>query len=166
MLAYSYSPRFTLRLPVGNTNTSIVNIIVQIRDILNCVAEYSLRPVIVRADTAEVATLANVLQQTDIKTINNNPTVQLLASKNPNVVGQVLTAVSQVFNQINSENIHQAISSKAMNSINIHSIRHSKNLGGVPAASISISPLGGTSRSAVNFFHRFDSMSKNRFHLR
>lgn len=114
MLAYSYQPRFTLRLPTGNSNTSLVHIIVQVRDILNCVSEYSLRPVIVRADTAEVTTLVDALQQTNVQTINNNPTIQLLASGNPNVVGQVLTSVSQVFNKINSENIDHAISSETV----------------------------------------------------
>ena len=121
MLAYSYQPRFALRLPTGNSNTSLVNIIVQVRDILNCVTEYSLRPVVVQSDIAEVTNLVDALQQTSVQTINNNPTIQLLASGNPNVVGQVLTSVSQVFNQINSENIDNAISSETIGQIDVRS---------------------------------------------
>lgn len=121
MLAYSYQPPFALRLPTGNSNTSLVNIIVQVRDILNCVTEYTLRPVIVRSDAAEVTTLIDALQQTSVQTINNNPTIQLLASGNPNVVGQVLTSVSQVFNQINNENIDNAISSEMIEQIAVRS---------------------------------------------
>lgn len=112
MLAYSSRPQITLRLPIGNTNTSLVHIIIHIRDVLNAVTEYPLHSVLVQADTAEVTALTDVLQQTDVRSINQNPTIQVLSSGNPNVVSQVLTAVSQVFNQINHATIENAVSSK------------------------------------------------------
>jgi hypothetical protein len=45
----------------------------------------------------------------------SNPIVRLLASENQNIVGQVLTSISQQFNRMNEENIAEAISSQSRN---------------------------------------------------
>jgi hypothetical protein len=42
-----------------------------------------------------------------------NPIVQLLASGNQNIVGQVLTSISQQFNRMNDDMVDNAISSNA-----------------------------------------------------
>jgi len=46
-----------------------------------------------------------------------NPTLQLLASENQNIVGQVLSALSQQFNKVNSENLNTAVSGKSPDNI-------------------------------------------------
>ena len=112
MVAYGYQPEFRVRLPSGNKNTSLIYLSIQIRDLLNGVTNYPLNPILVRTDKTEVTSLVQLLQQSRIQLMNNNPTIRALASGNPNVVGQVLTTVSQVFNQINRENIDQAIASQ------------------------------------------------------
>jgi hypothetical protein len=49
--------------------------------------------------------------------ITANPTVQLLASENQNIVGQVLSALSQQFNKMNSKNLNTAVLGKSPNNI-------------------------------------------------
>ena len=53
----------------------------------------------------------------DIQTSSNgdttNPIIQLLASGNQNIVGQVLTSISQQFNQMNNDLVDKAVSSKS-----------------------------------------------------
>lgn len=112
MLASTLSSRIEVRLPAGDGQTSFINIIISIRDMLNCVIEYDLLSLIVLPDSATTLTLINDIQQTNIETINSNPVIQLLASGNQNTVGQVLTSVSQIFNEINQQSIETAVSSK------------------------------------------------------
>ena len=112
MLAYSSSSRSYLRLPAGSKNGSLVNIIVEIRDILDCPTEYRISPVVVQTDSAEIDSLISVMQQTSVGAMNTNPTIQLLASGNPNVIGQILTSISQVFNEMNTEQVKSAAASE------------------------------------------------------
>jgi hypothetical protein len=44
-----------------------------------------------------------------------NPFVPLLTTGNQNIVGQILISLSQEFNQINLENIQNAVDSKYQN---------------------------------------------------
>ncbi len=128
MIAFSSVSNFQIRLPAGNDNTSLINLIVHIRDIYDCVTEYNLSSPIVVPDTAAINSLIEDLQVSTSAT-NNNPIVQLLASGNQNDVGQVITSLSQVFNTMNTQSLNKAVSS------------------GVPAASISISSLDSQSYS-------------------
>jgi hypothetical protein len=105
MLAYSSSSRSDVRLPSGSGNTSLINIVVEIRDVLNCVTEYRISPVIVKADSAEISSLLDVIQQTDVATRHDNPTVQLLASGSTKMIGQIVTSISQVLNEINTQQV-------------------------------------------------------------
>lgn len=84
----------------------------EIRDILNCVADYRISPLRVEADSAEINSLVDVMQQADIATMNANPTVQLLSSGNPNLIGQILTSISQAFNEMNSQQVASAVTSE------------------------------------------------------
>jgi hypothetical protein len=115
MLAYSSSPQASLRLS-SHISTSqqgtATHIVVQIRDLLQCVIDYHLPPVYVRSDPTQITQLIDDLTRADLQSINRNPIIQLLATRNPNVIGQVLTSISQIFNQINTENIDQAVSSR------------------------------------------------------
>jgi hypothetical protein len=117
MLAYSSSSQVALRLSTDvnqQQDTTDVHVIVHIRDLLQCVIDYHLPPVRIRSDPALITQLLSDFTQTDLQSINNNPTIQLLATGNPNVVGQVLTSISQLFNHVNKDNIDQAVSSKTM----------------------------------------------------
>ncbi|CAF1293793.1 unnamed protein product, partial [Adineta steineri] len=126
MIAYSSVSYFQVRLPSGDNQTSLLNIIISIRDLLDCVVEVNMSSVHVIVDSVGINNLITSLQSSP-NTLTNNPIVQLLSSGDQNTVGQILTAISQQFNQMNSENIDQAVSS------------------GVPAATILVSSLGSSS---------------------
>ncbi|CAF1492760.1 unnamed protein product [Adineta ricciae] len=98
MIAFSSVSNIDMRLPPGeNTNTSLVHLIVHIRDKFDCVTEYNLSSVVVRIDTTDVNKLSD-------------PIIRSLASGNQNVVGQILISLSQVFNEMNRESIKKAVS--------------------------------------------------------
>ncbi|UJR16214.1 hypothetical protein I4U23_003124 [Adineta vaga] len=106
ILTFSSLPSIQLRLPTGNANTSFVlHISAEIRDTLSCVTEY------------------NILQQSSGSGITNNPIVQILASGNPTIVGQVINSLSQQLNQLSSETVDNAVAN------------------GVPASNIAVSSL-------------------------
>ena len=123
MLASTPISHIQLRLPAGDVNTSFVNIIVQIRDILNCVTQFSIYSVIVVPDLAVVGTLVNVLQQSSTQAINKNPVIQLLSGGNQNTIAQVLTSFSQVFNVMNKQSVETAVASKTVNLFIPHDLK-------------------------------------------
>ena len=114
MLASTTVSNSQLQLPAGSDNTSSVNVVVHIRDMLDCATEFDMQSVVVVADLASIGTLVNVVQQSSIGAINTNPIIQVLAGGNPNTVGQVLTSLSQVFNEMNSQNVETAVASKCI----------------------------------------------------
>ncbi len=98
MIAFSPISDFEVRLPAGE-----LQLIIQIRDTLDCITEVNLT-VSVLSDSIDL-----------IKNLQNpkdNSIDQLLTSGNQNIVGQVITSISQQFNKMNSETINKAISSK------------------------------------------------------
>ncbi len=112
MLASTIVSSSQLRLPTGRDNTSSVNVVVHIRDMLNGVTQFNMQSVLVVPDSAAIATLVNVLQQSNVEAINTNPIIRLLAGGNQNTVGQVLTSLSQVFNENNIQSVQTAVASK------------------------------------------------------
>ena len=111
MIGFALFDETNLRLPTSNENTSVIHLIVHIRDTLDCVTEYHLPSVTVALDTAGINDLINALQ-VSANAANSNPIVQTLASGNQNAIGQVMTSLSQVFNRMNVKNLDEAISSK------------------------------------------------------
>ena len=115
MIAFSAVSSFQVRLPAGDNETSLVNIVIYIRDLLDCIIEVNMSSIYVIVNSDEINNLISSLEDSSSQ-INNNQFVRLLSSRNQNVVGQILTSLSQEFNNINTENIDNAISSKS----NIH----------------------------------------------
>ncbi|CAF4274604.1 unnamed protein product, partial [Adineta steineri] len=83
---------------------------------------------------ADLATINDLIDKitNSSSTITNDPIVRLLSSGNQNVVGQIMTSLSQEFNQMNNDNLDKAISS------------------GISAASILVSSLGSSSLQQVS----------------
>ena len=150
MIAFSSLSSINLRLPAGAGNTSLIHLIVYIRDTLDCVTEYNLTSVVVVPDIEGVNDLINTFQASSTNALNNNPFVQTLTSGNQNAVAQTITSLSQVFNQMNSENLDQAISSKLYRVVHQFQKRTFLFIGGVPAASISVSSLGSKSSPSIS----------------
>ncbi len=112
IIAFSPVPTFQVRLPAGDNQTSLLNLMINIQDTLACVTEYNISSVSVTPDTVGIANLINDIQGSSVGA-TTNPIVQLLASGNQNTVGQVIASLSQQFNQMNSENLNTAVSSKS-----------------------------------------------------
>ncbi|UJR09103.1 hypothetical protein I4U23_013350 [Adineta vaga] len=127
MIAFSSVSQFQVRLPAGDEQTSSFHMIIYVRDLVDCVTEVNMSSVHVIVDSVSMNDLmSNVQMSSSDAVLSNNPMVQLLSSGNQNVVGQVLTSLSQQLNQMESESSEKAISN------------------GVPAASVSISSLGSS----------------------
>ncbi|UJR06650.1 hypothetical protein I4U23_010936 [Adineta vaga] len=126
IVAYSAISIFQLYLPIGNNQTLTLHLILHVRDQLDCITELNLSSVTVYPDTIAVANLINDIQNSS-KRSNGNSIIQLLASGNQNLLGQLLTSVSQQFNQMNEENLNEAVTN------------------GIPSAMIAVSPLDAQS---------------------
>ncbi len=98
-------------MPGGNDNTSLLNLVVYIRDTFDCITQFNLTSVSVIPDSSSIFDLMNTFQNSP-NSLTTNPIVQLLSSGNQNTVGQILTSISQQFNKINIESLENAVSSK------------------------------------------------------
>ncbi|CAF4146964.1 unnamed protein product, partial [Adineta steineri] len=123
IIAFSSEYNFQVRLPAGDNETSLLNLVVYVRDLLNSVTQVNISAVSVIADLAIINDLIDKITDSS-STITNDPIVRLLSSGNQNVVGQMIIALSQELNQMSSENLDKAISN------------------GIPAVDISVSLLG------------------------
>ncbi|CAF1004007.1 unnamed protein product [Adineta steineri] len=131
IIAFSPEDNFQVRLPAGDNATSLLNLVVYVRDLAGSVTRVNISSVNIIADLATINDLIDKITNSS-STMTNDPIVRLLSSGNQNVVGQIMTSLSQEFNQMNSENLDQAISS------------------GIPAATISVSSLGSSSLQQIS----------------
>jgi len=111
IVAYAPVSTFQLRLPAGDNQTSLLQIIISIRDLLDSVVEVNISTISVVINTEQINNLINNVQGSTTQ-LNRNQFVQLLWSGSQNVVGQVLTSLSQQFNQMNNQILNTAVSSK------------------------------------------------------
>ncbi|CAF4382246.1 unnamed protein product, partial [Adineta steineri] len=138
IIAVSPEDNFQVRLPAGDNGTSLLNLVVYVRDLLNSVTQVNISSVNVIADMAIINDLIDKITNSS-STITNNAIVRLLSSGNQNVVGQMIISLSQELNQMSSENLDKAISN------------------GIPAVDISVSLLGSQRLKQVIEFDRFHS---------
>ena len=111
LIGFAPASTFQLRLPAGDSQTSLLQIVISIRDLLNCAVEVNMSSISVSPDTEQINNLINSLQSST-SDLNNNQFVQLLSSGDQNVVGQVVTSLSQQFNQMSNQTLNDAVSSK------------------------------------------------------
>ena len=110
MLAFGSSSDFTIRLPSGGDNQTQLNLLVTIRDTLDCVVSVNLSAVKVTVDVSSINQLVDQLSSaTTFST--SSPLVQLLSGGNQNTVAQLVASLSQHFNQIDGKNIDNAVPS-------------------------------------------------------
>lgn len=103
-LGSSLISEYEVRLPSGDEQTSRVNLIVLIRDQLDCVREYNLSSITVQPDLDAIENLI-----TNFQTSSSNSIVELLTVGNQNTIGQVLTSVSQQINKISEQTMAKDI---------------------------------------------------------
>ncbi|CAF1545398.1 unnamed protein product, partial [Adineta steineri] len=123
IVAFSSEYNFQVRLPAGDNGTSLLNLVVYVRDLLNSITQVNISSVSVMKNSEIINDLIDKITNSS-STITNNPIIRLLSSGNQNIVGQMIIALSQELNQISSENLDKAISN------------------GIPAVDISVSLLG------------------------
>ena len=111
MIAFSTVPTFTVRFPAGDRKDSLLYVVIHIQDVLHCVREVNMSSLIVSVDSEGINHLMNSFQNSPAE-MNQNPYIQLLSSENQNVVGQVVSSLSQEINQMNDHNVDTALSSK------------------------------------------------------
>ena len=112
MIGFSSVSTFDVQLPAGDDdNSSIVNLVIHIRDTFDCITEYNMSSVSVVIDTTGINSLINDFQ-VSTSIANNNPIVQSLIGKNQNIVSQVITSLSQVLNNMNIQSIQNTVLSK------------------------------------------------------
>ena len=109
MIGFSSISKVQTRLPAGDDQNSLVQLVVLVRDQLECTSEFNLSSVHVVSDSQGINNLINTFQNSS-NDITANPTIQLLTTANQNTVGQVLTSFSNEFNKINNKNVDQAAS--------------------------------------------------------
>ena len=99
MIAFSPVSTFDVRLPAGDPNTSLLHLVIQIQDKLDCSTKFNITPVMVVQDI------------TLITDLTNNSLLNLLATGNQNTIGQVINSLSQALNRINIEGVQNAVTS-------------------------------------------------------
>ena len=111
MIAFSSVSDFTLRLPASDSNQTRLNLLVTIRDTLDCVVSVNLSSMSVTVDVSSISQLIDQLStSTDASTTSSFG--RLLSSGNQNTVAQLVGSISQYFNKIDSQSIGDAVSSK------------------------------------------------------
>ncbi|CAF0785258.1 unnamed protein product [Adineta steineri] len=131
IIAFSSEYNFQVRLPAGDNETSLLSLVVYVRDFVGSVTQVNISSVNIIADLATINNLIDKITNLS-STITNNPIVRLLTSGNQNIVGQMIISLSQEFNQINIENLDKAISN------------------GIPSVDISVSLLGSQSLQQIS----------------
>ena len=111
MIGFSTLPDFQVRLPAGDEQTSMLNMVVRIRDKFDSFRSWNMSSIFVVQDKETMNDLMEILQDSP-REMDSNPFIRLLASGNQNLVGQIITVISQELNHINMKNIHDALSSK------------------------------------------------------
>jgi hypothetical protein len=72
--------------------------------------------VTVTSDSSSISDLVNTFQSST-NSLTTNPVVRLLSSGNQNIVGQILSSISQQFNKINIDSLQNAISSEYQSTV-------------------------------------------------
>ena len=107
IIAFSPISTFDVYLPVGNN----LNLVVQIRDILDSIAEFNLSSINVLSDTDLTSDLINNFRKPSNE-LTNNSLIQLISTGNQNTIGQIIHLLSEELDNINNQTLEKAISSK------------------------------------------------------
>ena len=150
MLAFSAVSLIRLRLPAGHVNTSVLHLSMSIRDQQDSLTEFNLSSVVVLTDSDEIDQFLVDLQGSGSSSSNANPLVQILSSGNQNAVGQVVSSLSQQFNQINTDALRTAVESEHSLMPGCRKYPHCSVLDGIPLTSVAVSDLGSRSQPMVS----------------
>lgn len=108
IIGFSSISDFQVYLPVGSENTFDLNLIMSIRDGYECLTEYNMSSVVVRPDPNRISMLIANLQGST-RDLNKNINTRLLVGGNQNIIGQIITSICQETNQLNIDNLDNAL---------------------------------------------------------
>jgi hypothetical protein len=114
MFGYTTSNTFQVRLPIDNLNSSLIQLMVYVRDVFDSITVLNLPSISIVPDIDSIASLMTAIKSTLATTnysnmMTSNPLVPILYGGNQNDVCQVLTSVSQVLNILAQQNLQSAI---------------------------------------------------------
>jgi hypothetical protein len=146
MLGYNTSTIFQVRMPIGNLNSTLLQILVQVRDKYDCVTEVNLPWISVLPDMNNIISLIKAVESTlpdaDYSNMMTaNSLISILYDGNQNDVCQILTSVSQMLNILAQQNLQSAIHSESYLVLSHIEIVYFSFEDNISAVSISVSPL-------------------------
>lgn len=119
MLGSTARVPFKLYLPPGDDNTSSLFVTVQVRDTLNCVAEFNLSKVFVTPDREAIKEFIDrITRDTDTPTnelLDSNSLFRLLNDSNPAATARIVTTISETVNKISNNDVKSILHSKQHN---------------------------------------------------
>lgn len=110
MLAYSTRSIIQLYLPASVDSQSSIDLIIHIRDTFDAVFEFHIPSVTVLADSSRISNFIDALTKSNDR-LSSDPIFRLLTGDDPNIVGQLVTSLSQVFNEMHEQFIQFAVQS-------------------------------------------------------
>lgn len=110
MLDHTTESTMKLRLPASVEDISIYHLVVHIRDTFDCVYEYPLPSVYMLHDETTITNFIDTLTKTEQLPMNNTIS-QLLNSGDRNSIGQLITSIVHLFNEIHYQTL--ALQSKS-----------------------------------------------------
>ena len=119
IVAFSVVPDFQVRLPSG-----YLHLVIHIRDQFNSYSRFNLSSIHISSNLSEVNGLIRILSTTDINTNT-----------------QILSSISHELNQLNDENIRQAVSGTFFSFVFHSTNKRPPLLDGIPFVNIAVSPL-------------------------
>jgi hypothetical protein len=117
MLGYTTENIFQVRMPIGDTNSTLLYLIVRVRDIFDSVIEMNMSSISVTPDTININEFLSAVQSSFNYTINNsritsNPFIQILYGNGyENDICQWLISISRILNNKAKQNLLEAIES-------------------------------------------------------
>ena len=117
MLGFTTQNTFQVRMPMGDSNSTLLHLVVRVRDTFGCVTEMNMSSISVLPDTHNITEFMTAVQLTYNNTLNDsritsNPFIQILyGSGNENNVCQLLISISQVLDHKDKQSLLKSITS-------------------------------------------------------
>ena len=117
MLGFTTRNTFQVRMPMGDSNSTLLHLMVRVRNVFDCVTEMNMSSISVLSDTDSITDFITAVQLTYNNTRNNsritsNPFIQILyGSGYENDICQWLISLSQILNHKAKQDLLNSIAS-------------------------------------------------------
>ena len=145
MLGFSFASDFWVQLLSSNSNTSLLHLVVYIRDTLGSVTEYNLSSIVVGPHRALVDRLENFTRG-----INDSFLLSRLNSGNQNMLSQLITSVSHQLNQLTDQMVDTLIASRYRKELAFFVTFHRYCSDGLHAIDLIVTPLTEKNLSRIS----------------